>query len=130
MKSMKEKNTKIKEHIDTLSEYLELDRSNVSTVTRSEKSLIFLLNHAKRPSSEVELFETKVNFFKKKSMYVDANLLVHSYVKRHSFDENYVNDYSRIMNPILDVQVKEKTVLLKELEVLFSINKSAVKNNY
>jgi hypothetical protein len=130
MNSVREKNTKTKEHIDTLSEYLELDRSNVSTVTRSEKSLIFLLNHAKRHSNEVELFESKVNFFKKKSMYVDANLLVHSYVKRHSFDENYVNDYSRIMNPILDVQVKEKTVLLKELEVLFSINKSAVKNNY
>jgi hypothetical protein len=130
MNSMKEKNTKIKEHIDTLSEYLELDRSNVSTVTRSEKSLIFLLNHAKRHGNEVELFETKVDFFKKKSMYVDANLLVHSYVKRHNLDENYINDYCKIMNSVLDIQVKEKTVLSKELEVLFNINKSIVKNNY
>lgn len=130
MNSMKEKNMKIKEHIDTLSEYLELDRSNVSTITRSEKSLIFLLNHAKRHSNEVELFETKVNFFKKKSMYVDANLLVHSYVKRHNFDENYINDYGKIMNPILDIQIKEKTVLLREIDVLFNINKSIVKNNY
>jgi hypothetical protein len=130
MNTVKEKNVKTKEHIDTLSEYLELDRSNVSTITRSEKSLAFLLKHAKRQSHEVELFETKVNFFKEKSMYVDANLLVHSYMKRHSFNESYVTNYSKIMNHILDIQIKEKTVLLKELEVLFDINKSIVKNNY
>jgi hypothetical protein len=34
------------------------------------------------------------------------------------------------MNHILDIQIKEKTTLLKELEVLFNINKSIVKNNY
>jgi hypothetical protein len=130
MNTVKEKNVKTKEHIDALSEYLELDRSNVSTITRSEKSLTFLLKHAKRHSHETELFETKVNFFKEKSMYVDANLLVHSYMKRHNFDENYVINYSKIVNQILDIQIKDKTVLLKELEVLFDINKSIVKNNY
>ena len=130
MNALKEKNVKIKEHVDTLSEYLELDRSNVSTITRSEKSLTFLLKHAKHHSHEVELLETKVTFFKEKSMYVDANLLVHSYMKRHSFDENYITNYGKIMNHILDIQIKEKTVLLKELEVLFNINKSIVKNNY
>ena len=130
MNKLKEKNVKTKEHIDTLSEYLELDRSNVSTITRSEKSLTFLLNHAKRHSHEVELFETKVNFFKEKSMYVDANLLIHSYMKRHNFDEEYVVNYSKMMNHILDIQIKDKTMLLKESEVLFDIAKSVVKNNY
>ena len=130
MNSLKEKNVKTKEHVDTLSEYLELDRSNVSTIRRSEKSLSFLLKHSKRHSHEVELFETKVNFFKEKSMYVDANLLVQSYMKRHISDENYIINYSKIMNHILDIQIKEKTILLKEMEVLFNINKSIVKNNY
>jgi hypothetical protein len=130
MNTLKERNVKTKEHVDTLSEYLELDRSNVSTITRSEKSLTFLLKHAKRHSHEVGLFETKVNFFKEKSMYVDANLLVHSYMKRHNFDENYMINYSKMMNHILDIQIKEKAILLKELEVLFDINKSIIKNNY
>ena len=130
MNSLKEKNVKIKEYVDTLSEYLELDRSNVSTITRSEKSLSFLLKHAKRHSHEVKMFETKVKFFKDKSMYVDANLLVHSYMKRYIYDETYIINYGKIMNHILDIQIKEKTILLKELEVLFNINKSIVKNNY
>ena len=130
MNAMKEKNMKIKEHVDTLSEYLELDRSNVSTITRSEKSLIFLMKHTERHNHEVELFKTKVDFFNKKSMYVDGNLLVHSFVKKHNFDESYIKNYSKIINRILDVQIKEKTVLLKELEMLFNINKSVAKNNY
>ena len=130
MNSLKEKNVKTKEYVDTLSEYLELDRSNVSTITRSEKSLSFLLKHAKCHSHEVELFETKVNFFKENSMYVDANLLVHSCMKRYISDENYIINYGKIMNHILDIQVKEKTIMLKELEVLFNINKSIVKNSY
>ena len=53
MNAMKEKNMKIKEHVDTLSEYLELDKSNVSTITRSEKSLIFLMKHTERHNHEV-----------------------------------------------------------------------------
>ena len=63
-------------------------------------------------------------------MYVDGNLLVHSFVKKHNFDESYIKNYSKIINRILDVQIKEKTVLLKELEMLFNINKSVAKNNY
>ena len=130
MNAMKEKNMKIKEHVDTLSEYLELDRSNVSTITRSEKSLIFLMKHTERHNHEVEIFKTKVDFFNKKSMYVDGNLLVQSFVKKHNFDESYIKNYGKIINRILDVQIKEKTVLLKELEMLFNINKGVAKNNY
>jgi hypothetical protein len=130
MNAMKEKDMKTKEHVDTLSEYLELDRSNVSTITRSEKSLIFLMKHTERHNHEVDLFKTKVDFFNKKSMYVDGNLLVHSFVKKQNFDEGYIKNYSKIISRILDVQIKEKTVLSKELEMLFNINKSVAKNNY
>ncbi|MER5174169.1 MAG: hypothetical protein ABJB76_02490 [Candidatus Nitrosocosmicus sp.] len=130
MNTIKENNPKIKEHVDIVSEYLELDRSNVSTITRSEKSLFFLLKHNRCNHMEIKLFGNKLSFFKTKSMYVDGNLLIHSYVKKQNFDLNYIRNYNRLLNYILDIQNKERMKLLKELDILFNIIKHFIKNNY
>jgi hypothetical protein len=127
---IKENSPRIKEYFDILSEYLELERSNISTITRSEKSLIFLLKHNKCDQQEIELLLTKLNFFKKKSMYVDANLLVHNFIKKQNFDRDFIKNYSKLLSYILDIQIKEKTILLKEFEILFNINNNIIKNNY
>lgn len=130
MNTIKENNPKIKEHFDIVTEYLELDRSNVSTITRSEKSLFFLLKHNRCHHMEIKLFGNKLSFFKTQSMYVDGNLLIHSYVKKQNFDLNYIRNYNRLLNYILDIQNKERMKLLKELDILFNIVKHFIKNNY
>jgi hypothetical protein len=137
MNALKEGNIKIKESMDIVLDYLQLDRSNVSTITRSEKSLFFLLNnvmnqgrHHSYQHKEGEILAFKISHFKNKSMYVDANLLIHDFVRKQNFDEGFIKSYSKVLSQILDVQIKEKLILLKEIEVLFNINKSFIKNVY
>ncbi len=134
--NIKENNLKTKESIDIVLEYLQLERSNISTITRSEKSLFFLLSHKEHHNHHLynhnvgEILGSKLNYFKDQSMYVDASLLIHSFVRRQSFDADYIKNYNRLLNQILDVQIKEKIILLKEIETLFNINKSFIKNIY
>jgi hypothetical protein len=128
--TIKEINPKIKEQIDIISEYLALDRSNVSTITRSEKSLFFLLEHNKCNNLEIEFFKSKLQYFKKKSMYVDANLLIHSFLKKENFNTNYIRDYNKLLNYILDIPHKETINLLKELDFLFNLINDLNKNSY
>ncbi len=133
---IKENNPRIKESMDIVLDYLQLERSNISTITRSEKSLFFLLNHTKHLDHHMqihkvsEMLSSKLNHFKSKSMYVDANLLIHGFIRRQNMDANYIENYNRLLNQILDIQIKEKTTLLKEFETLFNINKSLIKNVY
>jgi hypothetical protein len=133
---IKENNRKIKESIDIVLDYLQLERSNISTITRSEKSLFFLLNHIKHLDHHMhnhkvsEMLSSKLNYFKNQSMYVDANLLIQGFIRRQNLDANYIINYNRLLNQILDIQLKEKTILLKEIETLFNINKSLIKNIY
>ena len=133
---IKENNLRIKESIDIVLDYLHLERSNISTITRSEKSLFFLLNHTKHLNHHMnnhkvgEMLSSKLNYFKNRSMYVDANLLIHSFIGRQNLDASYIKNYNRLLNQILDIQMKEKTILLKEIENLFNINKSLIKNIY
>lgn len=133
---IKENNLRIKESIDIVLDYLQLERSNISTITRSEKSLFFLLYHTKRLDHHMhnhkvsEMLSSKLNYFKNQSMYVDANLLIHGFIRRQNLDANYIINYNRLLNQILDIQLKEKTILLKEIETLFNINKSLIKNVY
>ncbi|HYO06431.1 MAG TPA: hypothetical protein VER14_05575 [Phototrophicaceae bacterium] len=133
---IKENNSRIKENIDIVLDYLQLERSNISTITRSEKSLFFLLNHTKHLDHHMhnhklsEILKSKLNYFKDHSMYVDASLLIHGFIRRQNLDQNYIKNYNRLLNQILDIQIKEKTILLKEIETLFNINKSLVKNIY
>lgn len=77
-----------------------------------------------------EILSSKLNYFKDQSMYVDANLLIHDFIRKQNLDANYIKNYNRLLNQILDIQIKEKTILLKEIETLFNINKSLVKNIY
>jgi hypothetical protein len=128
--TIKEINSKIKEQVDIISEYLALDRSNVSTITRSEKSLFFLLNHNKCHKLEIEFFKNKLQYFKKKSMYVDANLLIHSFLKKENFNINYIKNYNKLLNYILDIPNKETIIILKELNHLFNIINNFIKNSY
>lgn len=133
---IKENNPRIKESVDIVLDYLQLERSNVSTITRSEKSLFFLLNHTKHLNHHMhnhkvsEMLSSKLNYFKNQSMYVDANLLIHSFMGRQNLDANYIKNYNRLLNQILDIQIKEKNVLLKEIETLFNIDKNIIKNIY
>ena len=133
---IKEDNTRIKESIDIVLDYLQLERSNISTITRSEKSLFFLLHHTKHLNHHIhnhkvsEILRSKLNYFKNQSMYVDANLLIHSFIVRQNLDANYIKNYNRLLNQILDVQIKEKTILLKEFETLFNIIKRTIRNLY
>ncbi|MDQ6723485.1 MAG: hypothetical protein M3Z01_04385 [Thermoproteota archaeon] len=128
--AIKENNPRIKEYIDRIFEYLELDKSNVSIITRSEKSLFFLLKHNKCHHVEMELFGNKLSYFKTNSMYVDGNLLIHSIIKKQNFDKKYIQNYNKLLNYILDIQNKERTILLKELDFLFNFIKYFIKNNY
>jgi hypothetical protein len=130
MNAIRYKNPKIKYHVDLVSEYLQLERSNISTINRSEKSIMFLLEHNNCHHLEIESFKAKLNFFRTKSMYVDANLLIHSFIKRQNFSKNYINSYNRLLNFILDIQNKEKITLLKELDLLFNTIKNFIKNSY
>ena len=91
---------------------------------------MFLLEHNNCHHLEIESFKAKLNFFRTKSMYVDANLLIHSFIKRQNFSKNYINSYNRLLNFILDIQNKEKTTLLKELDLLFNTIKNFIKNSY
>ena len=133
---IKENNSRIKENIDIVLDYLQLERSNISTITRSEKSLFFLLNHTKHLDHHMhnhklsEILKSKLNYFKDHSMYVDASLLIHGFIRRQNLDEDYIKNYNRLLNQILDIQIKENTILLKEIETLFNIKKSLVKNIY
>lgn len=134
LNQIKENDIRIKESIDIVLDYLQLERSNISTITRSEKSLFFLLNHTKHLNHHMhnqkvsEMLSSKLNYFKNQSMYVDANLLIHSFIGRQNLDANYIKNYNRLLNQVLDIQMKEKTILLKEIETLFDITKSLIKN--
>ncbi len=68
---------RIKTTVDLLSDYLDLERSNISTMSRSSKSLNSLLKINNINNIEIELFQSKLSFFISNSMYVDANLLLH-----------------------------------------------------
>ena len=130
MNAIRDNNPKIKYHVDLVSEYLQLERSNISTINRSEKSIMFLLEQNNCHHLEIESFKAKLNFFRTKSMYVDANLLIHSFIKRQNFSKNYINNYNKLLNFILDIQNKEKITLLKELDLLFNTIKNFIKNSY
>ena len=130
MNAIRNYSPKIKYYVDLVSEYLELERSNISTINRSEKSILFLLEHNDCNNLEIDLFKSKLNFFRTRSMYVDANLLIHSFIRRQDFSKNYINNYNKLLNFILDIQNKEKIKLLKELDSLFNMIKNFIKNSY
>jgi hypothetical protein len=128
--AIRESNLKNKEDADLLLDILDIDQSNISSVERSMKSLIFLLKVVKIRSLNLELLSTKLDYFKKKSMYVDANLLIHSFIKNQSFEKNYIKNYIKILKYILNIKNKDKIFISKELESIFDIIKNWIENSY
>jgi len=127
---VKDLNPKLKENIDLVLDLIEIDRSNISTITRSEKSLFFFMKNIKSNHMQLELLTAKLNFFKSKSMYVDGNLLIHSFIKNHYFNNDNVQNYNKLLNYILDIPNKDEIKLIKELELLFNIIKNLFRNSY
>jgi hypothetical protein len=128
--SVKELNPKLKENIDMILELIDIDRSNVSTITRSENSLFFFMRNITSSKVQIELLSTKLNFFKSKSMYVDGNLLIHSFIKNHYFNSTYVQNYNKLFNYVLDIPNKDQIKLTKELEQIFNVIKNLIRNSY
>ncbi len=124
---IKQLNFKIKEQIDILLDCLHIERSNISSITRSERALFFLLGNN---NPEIRLALEKIRYLKTKSKYVDAYLLIHSVIKNQNYDNSYIKNYNKILNYVLDTQNKDKNILIKECKLLFEINKSFIKNFY
>jgi hypothetical protein len=127
IKYLKQHDFKIKEQVDVLLDYLHIERANISSITRSEKALFFLLgnNHP-----QIKLLLEKLDYLKTKSKYVDAYLLIHSIIKNQNFDTMYIKNYNKILNYVIDTQNEDKNKLFKECKMLFEINKSFIKNFY
>ena len=71
-------NLKTREHVDLLLEYVGTNRANISSLTRSEKSLRFLIRC--EDISKNSILFNKLDFFKQKSMYVDGVLLISNFI--------------------------------------------------
>ena len=118
-------NLKTREHIDLLLEYIGTDRANISTLTRSEKSLRFLIRGENMSSNSILL--DKLDFFKKRSMYVDGVLLISNFILDRTFDnDQLIKKYNKLLNLITDIQIKEKITMLKEVNLLLEINKNLI----
>ncbi len=126
---IKEKETKSKDKVDLLLEYLGIEAANISILSRSEKSLQFLFRHCIQKTG-FKRFLDKLSFFSKKSMYVDGYLLSISYIKDQNLDNGFIRNYIKILKYSIDVQNKEKIAMLKEADILFNINKNLIKNDY
>lgn len=118
------KNLKTREHINLLLEYVGTDRANISSLTRSEKSLRFLIRCEEISKNSI-LFD-KLDFFKQKSMYVDGVLLISNFVQDRMYDNQFIKKYNKLINHITDIQTKEKITMLKEVNLLLEINKNLI----
>ena len=118
-------NLKTREYIDLLLEYIGTDRANISTLTRSEKSFRFLIRDEVMSKNSILL--DKLDFFKKKSMYVDGVLLISNFILDRTFDNNqFIKKYNKLLNLITDIQTKEKITMIKEVNLLLEINKNLI----
>ena len=121
-------NIKIREHVDLLLEYIGTNRANISTLSRSEKSLRFLIRHGDKLKNNI--FLNKLDFFKEKSMYVDGILLIGNFILDNGYGDQFIQKYNKLLNLITDIQTKEKITMLKEVNLLLEINKNLIYSNY
>ena len=117
-------NLKTREHVDQLLEYIGTNRANISSLTRSEKSLRFLIRNEDITNNSI-LFK-KLEFFKRKSMYVDGILLINSFILDRVYDNQFIKKYNKLLNHVTDIQTKEKITMLKEVNLLLEINKNLI----
>jgi len=121
-------NIKIREHVDLLLEYIGTNRANISTLSRSERSLRFLMRHGDKLKDNI--FLNKLDFFKEKSMYVDGILLIGNFILDNGYGDQFIQKYNKLLNLITDIQTKEKITMLKEVNLLLEINKNLIYSNY
>jgi len=121
-------NIKIREHVDLLLGYIGTNRANISTLSRSEKSLRFLIRHGDKLKDNI--FLNKLDFFKEKSMYVDGILLIGNFILDNGYGDQFIQKYNKLLNLITDIQTKEKITMLKEVNLLLEINKNLIYSNY
>ena len=117
-------NLKTREQVDLLLEYIGTNRANISSLTRSEKSLRFLIRC--EDISKNSILFNKLDFFKQKSMYVDGVLLISNFILDRVHDNQFIQKYNKLLNHITDIQTKEKITMLKEVNLLLEINKNLI----
>ena len=117
-------NLKTRDHVDLLLEYIGTNRANISTLTRSEKSLRFLIRYEDISKNSILL--NKLEFFKQKSMYVDGVLLISNFILDRINNNQFIQKYNKLLNHITDIQTKEKITMLKEVNLLLEINKNLI----
>ena len=117
-------NLKTREQVDLLLEYIGTNRANISSLTRSEKSLRFLIRC--EDISKNSILFNKLDFFKQKSMYVDGVLLICNFILDRVHDSQFIQKYNKLLNHITDIQTKEKITMLKEVNLLLEINKNLI----
>lgn len=113
-----------RENVDLLLEYIGTNRANISSLTRSEESLKFLIRCEDITKNAI-LFN-KIDFFKRKSMYVDGILLINSFILNRVYDNQFIQKYNKLLNHVTDIQTKEKITMLKEVNLLLEINKNLI----
>ncbi len=121
---MQNENLKTREHVDFLLDYVGTNRANISSLTRSEKSLRFLIRC--EDISKNNILFNKLDFFKQKSMYVDGVLLISNFILDRVYDTQFIQKYNKLLNHITDIQTKEKITMLKEVNLLLDINKNLI----
>lgn len=114
--------SKVCDTITSILDTIGSERINKSTLSRSEKSIMMLSNMDNQ--STLPLMAEKINYFKLKSKYFDAMLLVYNYAVQYYQKTPSNNRYNEVLKRAIDVQNKEKITLLKEMKLLLKFNKN------
>ena len=114
----------IRERIDSILEIIGTHRFNISVLNRSEDSLKFLLGNI--PSPTKRLILDKLQFLREKSMYVDGMLLIYNYILDNYMGPEQKLSYPQLLRRTTDIDKKEKTTLIKEINFLINSNKELI----
>lgn len=119
---LENENSKVSEAITCILDIIDSERINKSTISRSESSIMMLLNKDKQ--SKPSLIAEKINYFKLKGKHFDAMLLVYDFAIQY-YQKTPVSDrYNEVLKRAIDVQNKEKITWLKEMKLLLKFNKN------
>lgn len=114
----------IRERVDSILEIIGTHRFNISVLNRSENSLKFLLGNI--PSPTKKLILDKIQFLREKSMYVDGMLLIYNYILDNHMSPEQKLSYPQLLRRTTDIDKKEKTTLIKEINFLINSNKALI----
>lgn len=112
---------KVRERIDSILESIGMQNANISALNRSENSLKLLMGNTLSPTKKLLL--EKVEFLKKKSMYVDAVFLIYNYILDNFQRQEQKASYPQLLRRATDIDNKEKMSLKKQIELIIEYNK-------